>query len=64
MQTHSVAPLRQRLKGTRELIFSFIYLVAMEKWLSVWHDAGGTDNEVTAKRLAIGQLDVHWPGSY
>lgn len=41
--------------------FSFTYLVAMEKWLSVWHDTGGTDNEITAKCVPIGQLDVKWP---
>lgn len=41
--------------------FSFTYLVAIEKWLSVWHDTGGTDNEITAKCVPIGQLDVKWP---
>lgn len=42
----------------------FTYIVTMEKWLCVWHDTGGTDNEVTAKCLAIGQLDVNRPGPY
>lgn len=42
----------------------FTYIVAMEKWLSVWHNTGGTDNKVTAKCLAIGQLDVNRPGPY
>lgn len=42
----------------------FTYIVAMEKWLSVWHDPSGTDNKITAKCLAIGQLNVNGPGSF
>lgn len=42
----------------------FTYIVAMEKWLSVWHDAGGADDKITAKCFAVGQLDVNGPGSY
>lgn len=43
---------------------SCTYLVAMEKWLSVWHNPGGTDEKITAECLSIGQLDVQWPGPY
>lgn len=39
------------------------YLVAREKWFSVWHNTGSADNKVTAKYFAIGQLNIDWPGS-
>lgn len=49
--------------GAKESLFVLAYLVAMEKWLSVWHDTGGTDNKITAKCFAIGELDVNRPES-
>lgn len=40
--------------GAKESLFVLAYLVAMEKWLSVWHDTSRTDNKITAKCFAIG----------
>lgn len=40
---------------------SFAHLVAGEKGLSVWHDARGADNDITAVCLSIGELDVNRP---
>lgn len=40
---------------------SFAHLVASEKGLSVWHDASGADDKITAVRLPIGELDVNRP---
>lgn len=40
---------------------SFAHLVAGKKGLSVWHDARGADDNITAVCLPISELDVYRP---
>lgn len=48
-----------------ELVYLATSIVAMEKWLGIWHNTSGADNKITAKcHYIIGQLDVNWPVSY
>ena len=56
-------PLMKQIHSNSTLhLGEFSHSVAVEKWLGVWHDAGGADHEVAAKRLPIGQPDVNGPG--